>query len=610
MILQRLGEPSSCRCLSSTDTCISLRQVYSEHDMEWRIFFKDVSKGSIMRNSKKKLKDSSREPHMIWDDTVAEPSTIRSLISRCDKGHGDCKPLTQSFTYDRHGKLQSIVPNLYFIDVNQDRIVNGDLRSEYAALSYVWGRVSQPVALRGNISRLMRKGSLLSQKFQLPPLIQDAMALVHSLGMQYLWVDSLCIIQDSASKHDILARMDTIYSLASLTIVAIDSDSAHSRLPGVFPQTRYHLNPGLRTKKDWFHSRPSCDMHAQIQSSTVYNSRAWTFQELLLSTRCLYMTKYQIYFRCRTGVWAETMPFKNLGLQADLYAQLIQKLSGENRLQAYRALVHDYSARKLSYSTDVLDAFSGITSLLGSNTSWQFIEGLVLEELASELLFIHEGEFFKRLTLKGEPWMPSWSWAGWEGRVRWNPSDMEGGGDLRTLWKLLFEGQEYSTGPSTMEQVEVHLSTDALARLQAGGAHQCHRGIIGELKRRDIRLCPRSNEDAGISLLQFKSAYLPAQDIQLELWEDPGFPMTNDLYGDIYRIGVNGSSVGVLFGAQEEHSHLIRLGDTQFWFAQVTTHGALLLKTGSKGYEERAGVAFFWETTFSEKCPFRTVLLQ
>jgi hypothetical protein len=74
---------------------------------------------------------------------------------------------------------------------------------------------------------------------QLPATIEDAMLLVSKLNEHYLWVDSLCIIQDDAeTKYSNIKQMDSIYSHAVATIIALSGFDADAGLPGVRPGTR------------------------------------------------------------------------------------------------------------------------------------------------------------------------------------------------------------------------------------------------------------------------------------------------------------------------------------------------------------------------------------
>lgn len=81
---------------------------------------------------------------------------------------------------------------------------------------------------------LERDGALLERVNQLPVTFKDAMSLVRKLGERYLWVDSLCIVQDDANDMQLqIAAMNMIYSSATLTRAAASGDNANSGLAGM-----------------------------------------------------------------------------------------------------------------------------------------------------------------------------------------------------------------------------------------------------------------------------------------------------------------------------------------------------------------------------------------
>ena len=76
---------------------------------------------------------------------------------------------------------------------------------QYVALSYPWGKVNQLRLLQKNEELYRRPGSLSQEFGQLARTIQDAIILVSKVGMRYLWLDSLCIVQDN--KADVQGQM-------------------------------------------------------------------------------------------------------------------------------------------------------------------------------------------------------------------------------------------------------------------------------------------------------------------------------------------------------------------------------------------------------------------
>jgi hypothetical protein len=140
-----------------------------------------------------------------------------------------------------------------------------------------------------NLPLWIRNGSLLNE-VSLTPLVKDAMHVVKGIGERYLWVDSLCIVQDDSSeKHRLIQQMDVIYHNSLATIVALAGVDAVSPLAGVRDYSRQghvEIAPGLSIVIE------SEGLHDAI-GGTVYETHAWTFQEMILSRRRIFFARDQ-----------------------------------------------------------------------------------------------------------------------------------------------------------------------------------------------------------------------------------------------------------------------------------------------------------------------------
>lgn len=163
---------------------------------------------------------------------VASTELIKKWIGNCEQHHGpSCHNIWREIEPPQNGSI-------ILIDVQNRRLVRRTItESRYFTLSYVWGTSAIPKTTKANF---MRRQVRMSLPRQLPATIEDAMLLVRSLNEYYLWVDSLCIIQDnSETKHSDIQKMDSIYSHAVATIVALNGFNADAGLPGVRPGTRH-----------------------------------------------------------------------------------------------------------------------------------------------------------------------------------------------------------------------------------------------------------------------------------------------------------------------------------------------------------------------------------
>jgi hypothetical protein len=170
--------------------------------------------------------------------------------------------------------------NFRVIDIINDRIVPAPSNCNYVALSYVWGDTIQRTLNKADFRHEHRSDKILVEELvqldrqSLARTIQDAMLVVETIGEQYLWVDSLCIVQDDENNLiENINRMDRIYSEATITIVAAGGDNADAGLVGLKPASR-DIRP-LEHVVEMTHlveTEPSLSL---TLANTTWNKRAW-----------------------------------------------------------------------------------------------------------------------------------------------------------------------------------------------------------------------------------------------------------------------------------------------------------------------------------------------
>jgi Heterokaryon incompatibility protein (HET) len=327
-------------------------------------------------------------------------------------------------------EIYGLPANFRLIDTKKMCIVPANSSFEYIALSYTWGKCKQFKLSDDNYQELSEEGALLKHDGQIPQTIKDAICLVRKLCDRYLWVDALCIKQDTSirsreDKKDQLPYMNRIYGSSVLTIAATYGDGADAGLPGVGENSRESVQlvksiQGIRlANRPWSFDKSVTD--------SKWNTRAWTFQERILSSRILFIAKQQIFFKCDhvSGVLAEdldselkgrklvTCPMEGTG--TDIIPQ-----RGSINILSYLRTVESFTARELTYPGDVLDAFSGIAQKMTPLFRSGFLSGLPQSELDYCLLWKPAGDLHRRTALgTDEISFPSWSWAGWIGPVRY-----------------------------------------------------------------------------------------------------------------------------------------------------------------------------------------------
>lgn len=156
---------------------------------------------------------------------------------------------------------------------------------DYVALSYCWGGDQ----VHKMTSHRLKETSCVITFIELPKTIQDAVTVTNSLGYSYLWVDSLCIIQDDETdKTTEIAKMPLIYSNAIVTIAAA---AAHSTSVGFLGQRQISapVIEGIQIEDEQgkIHTGGIVELDGSDPEILPLETRAWALQEAFLSARVL-----------------------------------------------------------------------------------------------------------------------------------------------------------------------------------------------------------------------------------------------------------------------------------------------------------------------------------
>jgi hypothetical protein len=142
------------------------------------------------------------------------------------------------------------------------------------------------------------------------------MGLVNLLGLRYLWVDRLCIVQDDlANKTAQINSMGYIYGGAYLTIVANAGYDANHGLKGIRGISAAKAESDFSIEKrqnanakDVLHGQ-SRQRHHHLVAQSTWNERGWTLQELVFSPRALFYHENTVTWECHCAIWHEKATF-------------------------------------------------------------------------------------------------------------------------------------------------------------------------------------------------------------------------------------------------------------------------------------------------------------
>jgi hypothetical protein len=342
-------------------------------------------------------------------------------IRMCSETHGTtCVPSHISDEIDALTMRVIYIERLYIVGLPED--------SNYVVLSYVWGETEQLRLLQENYGELTQAFGLRSLIDRLPRTIADAMGLVGRLSKRFLWVDSLCIIQDDPADLAVqIQQMNVIYGCAALTIVAAAGSNSNAGLPSLNPNSRKSFI--IDEEIQGVRLITSLPDFAQSINNSTWESRGWTMQEKILSKRLLIFTEYQVFYHCNSATWCEDAIWES----EDPYIQLQSRLGtlsphlvrcalphrSFTGVRKYSHLVTSYHDRQLSYESDALNAFTGVLTALGKELKTSFIWGLPESAFDDTLLWRSP---IQMANLRREQF-PSWTWLGW--KASGLPGDIE-----------------------------------------------------------------------------------------------------------------------------------------------------------------------------------------
>lgn len=290
----------------------------------------------------------------------------------------------------------------------------------YATLSYCWGsHTDGPQTKTSSLAAYLEH----IEAAQLPKTIYDAVKATRGLGIRYLWVDRLCIIQDDTEDWEREAsQMDAIYHKAHLTIAA--SAAKDGRDGCLFPRQtapntvvlpfQIQANKEKTAMKVRIHQGSIPEAFSQ----SPLNHRGWCLQESVLSQRILHFHKDRLVWQCKESLTSEDYINLRRGDEVTVSSQFSKMnlhINDGPELDHWYRIVNDYSRRKLSKDIDKLYAIAGLAhAFKAARSSNTYFAGIWDYKPHQGLLWISADGQMRDSTVSRAP---SWSWAALEGPV-------------------------------------------------------------------------------------------------------------------------------------------------------------------------------------------------
>ena len=346
----------------------------------------------------------------------------RWWFQRCKNDHPHCTPAGYSGRKFPNRLLEvSISSNGFTVKVIETQPLQ-DI--EYMTLSHCWGGSLPTCLLTANLETLKTSIPFSS----LPKTFQDALSVVGWFGIRYLWIDALCIIQDSDEDwaHE-SGRMRDYYKYSFGTIAATGASNSSEGLffvrnPAFVPPFRATISrEGKETDVAVF-ANESC---LETLGKEPLNQRGWFLQERFLSPRILHFGRSQMSWECRAELSCETWPNNVLSIVYsesnfalnDEYPSMSRDFFNLTSIGAlWENIVSTYSRMTLTRLSDKCVAFAGIAEEVQAATQDDYVAGLWRRDLVEGLLWtvdvnIKDQRYLNNSPVRPQQYLaPSWSW--------------------------------------------------------------------------------------------------------------------------------------------------------------------------------------------------------
>ncbi|KAE8441884.1 hypothetical protein EG329_004190 [Mollisiaceae sp. DMI_Dod_QoI] len=362
-----------------------------------------------------------------------------SWVSDCREHHGGCRKPEKAILPKRVIDVKGYAE---YDPVSVLETLNGQ-RDHYIALSHCWGSESFIQTTRASLKQRMSNISWS----ELPRTFQDAITFARKIKVEYIWIDSLCIIQDDTSDWESeSAVMADIYSNAYITLAATGPAGYGCFFdrwinPSIL---NWNMKAPIHSHQITSRKDPNLKIHARLRLDGIFNSftsgvtisiledtapllsRAWIFQERFLSPRVLHFHAASLVWECHSALYLEPYGLEDFSIQrttSDIPLRLkkvFAKLDFPETTSLLEAhdlwlsFVSEYSRLKLTYETDRLPALSGIATrfnqffLAKGCSDNEYLAGVWRFDLIRSLIW---GRNRGQTRHFPKPSPPTWSWA-------------------------------------------------------------------------------------------------------------------------------------------------------------------------------------------------------
>ncbi|KAJ9659515.1 hypothetical protein H2198_003090 [Neophaeococcomyces mojaviensis] len=284
------------------------------------------------------------------------------------------------------------------------RLITCSERVDYAALSYCWGSPQPYMTTKAVVEKPIDFAKL-------GKTIQDAITVSERLGLQYLWIDAICIAQhDDSEKATEIGKMADIYQGSYVTISAARAASSQEGFLSPYESDqRVQIKVSVKSPDGEINSVILHEPGSPTREGNDFGpvmDRARCLQEHVLAPRVLIYTSSTLHFCCRTHNRSDSMNvvggvsnFQPTSLAA------IEK-GGKTTMEAWQSIVAEFAKRSITVESDRLPAISAVAQVRNKHLKGEYLAGLWTEHFCQQLAWAYTSYQDRQDAYYG----PSFSW--------------------------------------------------------------------------------------------------------------------------------------------------------------------------------------------------------
>ena len=382
-------------------------------------------------------------PRIPDPGSSAHIKVLTEWINSCDKTH---KCYSKNLAFFPTRIIEISKTNSETVRVLYDTTTL-DSTHKYFALSHRWGQPGKYRKFCTNTVDVIGRKERTIKIIDLPRTFRDAVTVTRNLGVPYLWIDSICIVQDDKDDWSREAKlMEQVFSSAYCTIAATCASGTDDGFLKPLPERQIVIVKEPENGAFYYLCDAIDDFHQHVDQSEL-NRRAWVLQERALSRRTIHFADSQTYWECGKGVRCETLtkmskyvrqfsdslrhcqhelganqtsPFspKASFLGDSHFPHSTDEFVKGKKIKLFQDLYERYSNMDLTRSEDRPVAIKGLEARLVQAFGGEGRYGVFSKYLHRCLLWRRSGAPLEPIKVFPDGPIPSWSWMTVKGGIK------------------------------------------------------------------------------------------------------------------------------------------------------------------------------------------------